>query len=149
MPEYWFYHLDTTPMETVLPDLLEKVAGRGWRAYVHGGDDTGIQALDRHLWTYDASSFLAHGREGEGSEAVQPVLIGASGTMANAPDVYVSVAPRDLPDVDGLQRCLIIFDGADEGHLGWARAQWKALKAKGASLAYWQQGDRGRWERKS
>ncbi len=149
MPEYWFYHLDASPVETVLPDLLDKVAARGWRAYVHGRDDTGIQALDRHLWTYDAASFLAHGREGEGNETLQPVLLGASGGMANRPDVYVSVAPQDLPDVDGLQRCLMVFDGADEAHLGWARMQWKALKTKGAALAYWQQDERGRWERKS
>lgn len=147
MPEYWFYHLERTPMEQVLPDLLEKVVARGWKAYVHGHEDDRIEALDRQLWTYQPASFLAHGCEGDELDAAQPVLLGASGRMSNAPDVYLSVAPVDLPDVDGLQRCLIVFEGDDDAHLAWARAQWKELKAKGSNLAYWRQDERGRWEK--
>ena len=151
MPDVWFYHLEQTPLEQALPDLLEKVVARGWKAYVHFGsgglEDDKIQALDHHLWTYDPASFLAHGREGGEDDARQPVLLGTSGGMANRPDVYLSVAPVGLPDVDGLQRCLIVFEGADEAHLGWARAQWKALKERGFGLAYWKQNERGRWEK--
>ncbi|MEI9905808.1 MAG: hypothetical protein WDN06_19175 [Asticcacaulis sp.] len=46
-----------------------------------------------------------------------------------------------------MQRCLIVFEGGDDIHLGWARAQWKSLKAQGASLAYWKQNGQGRWEK--
>lgn len=151
MPEIWFYHLEQTPLEQALPDLLEKVVARGWKAYVHfassGLEDDKIQALDNHLWTYNPASFLAHGREGDELATMQPILLGASGELANAPDVYLSVAPVDLPDIDGLQRCLVVFEGADEDHLTWARARWKSLKAQGANLAYWKQNGQGRWEK--
>lgn len=151
MTDIWFYHLESTALEQALPDLLEKVVSRGWKAYVHFGvgslEDDKIQALDQHLWTYNPASFLAHGREGDDLDAQQPILLGTSGRMTNAPDVYVSVAPVDLPDVDGLQRCLLVFEGGDDAHLGWARGQWKSLKARGASLAYWKQNDLGRWEK--
>ena len=146
MPEIWFYHLEKTPLEQALPDLLEKVVARGWKAYVHGDDDAMIDGLDRHLWTYAPASFLAHGREGGPADARQPVLLGTSGQMTNRPEVYLSAAPVDLPDVEDMQRCLIVFEGGDAGHLAWARGLWKDLKSRTASLAYWKQNERGRWE---
>jgi DNA polymerase III subunit chi len=147
MPDIWFYHLETTPLDQALPELLEKVAQKGWRAYVHGHEDDKIAALNDRLWSYRPETFLAHGREGDDLEGHQPILLGASGRMANKPQVYLSVSPTDLPDVSGLERCLIVFDGNDTEHLNWARAQWKTLKAAGSDLAYWKQNDRGRWEK--
>ena len=67
--------------------------------------------------------------------------------MGNAPDVYLSVAPVDLPDISGLKRCLIVFEGIDDDHVGWARGLWKQLKTEGHVLAYWKQTDEGRWEK--
>ncbi|ESQ73452.1 DNA polymerase III subunit chi [Asticcacaulis sp. AC402] len=147
MPDIWFYHLETTPLDQALPGLLEKVAQKGWRAYVHGHEDDKITVLNDGLWTYRADSFLAHGREGDELETRQPVLLGTTGAMANKPQVYLSVAPVDLPDLSGLERCIIVFDGNDDEHRNWARTQWKALKAAGGDLAYWKQNDRGRWEK--
>ncbi|MEI9905809.1 MAG: DNA polymerase III subunit chi [Asticcacaulis sp.] len=93
MPEIWFYHLEQTPLEQALPDLLEKVAARGWKAYVHGLEDDKIQALDQHLWTYTPASFLAHGREGDELAAQQPVLLGTSGPDGQCAR-RLSVGPR-------------------------------------------------------
>lgn len=155
-PEIWFYHLETVALVQALPDLLEKVAGRGWRAYVHCPDDTSrpdsheddkIAALDTQLWAYAPASFLAHGREDEPFAERQPVLLGRTGGMANAPQVYVSAGAGDLPDLSGLERALIVFEGSDEAHLAWARAQWKQMKSSGLALAYWKQSAQGRWEK--
>ena len=147
MTDVWFYHLEGTTLEQALPDLLEKVAGRGWRAYVHGLEDDTITELDSRLWTYSPTSFLAHGRETNEFADRQPILLGTSGKMANAPQVYLSVAPVTPPAFDGLERALIVFEGNNEDHLSWARAQWKTMKAEGRSLAYWKQNDLGRWEK--
>ena len=147
MPDIWFYHLEKTPLTQALPDLLEKVVQKGWRAYVHGHDDDKIEALNNELWVYKAASFLAHGREGNDLALRQPVLLGTSGDMTNTPDVYVSVAPVDFPDISHIRRGLIVFEGADNAHLGWAREQWKRLKNEGADLAYWKQNAQGRWEK--
>lgn len=154
MTEVWFYHLERASVEQVLPELLEKTVSRGWRAYVHAGAASGhqddmIRMLDERLWTYAPAGFLAHGREGGEADVLQPVLLGTSGAPANSPQVLISVVPGDLPDVEGLQRCLIVFEGGDADHLSWARTQWTRLKAEGHQLAYWQQNEDGRWEKKS
>ena len=33
-PEIWFYHLERSTLDQVLPGLLEKTRERGWRALV-------------------------------------------------------------------------------------------------------------------
>jgi DNA polymerase-3 subunit chi len=147
MTDIWFYHLERTALEQALPDLLEKVASRGWRAYVHGLEDDMIATLDHHLWSYSPQSFLAHGREDAEFAARQPILLGTSGDMKNAAQVYLSVAPADIPPLEGLERALIVFEGNDAEHLAWARAQWKRMKGEGRDLAYWKQNDDGRWEK--
>ncbi len=42
-----------------------------------------------------------------------------------------------------------MFDGHDSGAVAHAREQWKAAKAAGCEIAYWQQSPEGRWEKKA
>ena len=46
-------------------------------------------------------------------------------------------------------RAITLFDGNNEDELVNARAQWKEVKERGFSAAYWQQGETGRWEKKA
>lgn len=147
MPDIWFYHLERTPLQQALPELLEKVVQKGCRAYVHGLEDDKIEALSTQLWAQTPASFLAHGLEDDELAARQPILIGKSGGLVNKPEVYVSISAADLPDISGLQRCLIVFEGDDTAHLSWARGLWKQLKSDGFALAYWKQNSNGRWEK--
>ena len=52
-------------------------------------------------------------------------------------------------ELEGYERCLVLFDGKDEDQLALARRQWSALKGGGAALSYWKQGARGGWERQA
>jgi len=149
-PEIWFYHLETRTLEQALPELLERCLQRDWRVYIHVADEDQLSALNAWLWAYAPQSFLAHGLENDPHPDLQPVLLGAGSGMLNQPDVYLSVAPVNLPDsesMNGLQRGLVLFAGHDEDHLGWARNLWKQLKGQGYALAYWKQNEQGRWEK--
>ena len=42
-----------------------------------------------------------------------------------------------------------MFDGRDEDALAEARAKWKAARAAGHAVTYWQQTDTGKWEKKA
>ena len=65
MAEIHFYHLQRQPLEAVLPTLIEKSLGRGWRAVVQATSAERLSALDDHLWTFSDDSFLAHATDKE------------------------------------------------------------------------------------
>lgn len=146
-PEIWFYHLERSALEQVLPGLLEKTRERGWRAVVRAGNARLIDDIDDLLWTYRDDSFLPHGRASEPDARRQPVLLTESAENPNAAQALFIVDGSQLGDTEGMERCFIIFDGRDEEALNGARARWKALKDAGANLAYWKQSPEGRWEK--
>ena len=55
----------------------------------------------------------------------------------------------DTSEFEGFVRIVHMFDGHDPEALGLARRQWKAAKAAGCSVTYWQQNGQGRWEKKA
>ena len=56
MTDVLFYHLETRPLETVLPDLLNRSLAKGWRAVVQIGSDDRLEALDAHLEEHPLSA---------------------------------------------------------------------------------------------
>ncbi|MBU1174933.1 MAG: DNA polymerase III subunit chi [Alphaproteobacteria bacterium] len=148
MTEILFYHLERHPLERVLPVLIEKSLGRGWRVVVETGSTERLQRLDETLWTYRDDSFLPHGVAGGPGEADQPVLLTTEPGNANRADIRFYV-DRAVPEsVDGYQRIVFLFDGHDPDAIAEARAAWKALR-DGNDLTYWQQDANGRWEKKA
>lgn len=135
-----FYHLTGTPIEAVLPKLLEKILGSGARALVHGGDRGLIDRLDVALWTYQPTSFLPHGKVGEGNEADQPVLLSTEVAAANGATM-LAIADGHWPGETalGFERTLYLFDAAT---LDEARRTWRSLTC---DKHYWKQTEVGGW----
>lgn len=146
--EVWFYHLERSGLDQVLPELLERTLGRGWKAVVRTAARERIEHLDGWLWSYRDDSFLPHGPAEEPQAARQPILLTTEMDNANGADVLFLVDGAEPGDLAGYARCMIVFDGRDEAQLAVARGQWKAVKAKGHPVAYWKQQDRG-WEKQA
>jgi DNA polymerase-3 subunit chi len=136
-----FYHVTRGPVEAVLPRLLERAFASGLRVALRVPDPARRAALDQHLWTYDALSFLPHAAEPCDSAADQPILLTATHTAANDAQMLIALEPP-LPR-DGFARAALIFADADAAP---ARAEWKALKADGIAATYWKQTASG-WEK--
>jgi DNA polymerase-3 subunit chi len=150
MAEILFYHLQNQPLEAVLPTLLQKTLERGWRAVVQVTTEERLSALDDHLWTFTEESFLPHGTDREAHAANQPVLITLSDGNANGASIRFLAEGADLPpDIAAYQRIAILFDGTDVEALAIARDQWRKVKEEGHEATYWQQDERGRWQRKA
>lgn len=150
MAEVLFYHLQQQPLEAVLPTLLQKTLERGWRAVVQVTTEERMAALDDHLWTFSDESFLPHGTDREAHAADQPILIALSGDNPNGAAIRFLVEGADLPeDMSAYERVAILFDGNDDQALAFAREQWRAVKAGNHDATYWQQDERGRWQRKA
>jgi DNA polymerase-3 subunit chi len=142
--EILFYHLETQPLERVLPLLLEKSLERGWRAVVETSSRERAEALDAMLWTFRDDSFLPHGIAGEPTDPDQPVLIAIGEDTPNAANVRFFV-DRAVPQTgEGYERIVYMFSGHDPDAVSEARVAWKAL-GPGNALTYWQQDEAGRW----
>ena len=154
MAEILFYHLESQPLERVIPILLEKSLERGWNVVVETSSQERAEALDYLLWTYRDDSFLPHSLAGGDSDALQPVLITTRPHNPNSADVRFFVDRAVPQSGEGYQRIVFLFSGHDPDAVTEARAAWRAL-GQGAGqgpaneLTYWQQDANGRWARKS
>jgi DNA polymerase-3 subunit chi len=152
MTEIGFYHLTRTPLEQALPKLLGRVLGGGGRAMVLLASEERLAALDAALWHAGDPDWLPHGTPATGHAADQPIWL----TTEDAPEAGAPNGARFLFLLEGttsarlaaFDRVLDLFDGGDEAAVAAARERWRAAKAAGHELAYWQQGPRG-WEKKA
>lgn len=146
MPEALFYHLIAHPLERVLPTLLERTLDKGWRACVRASSEERVDFLDSVLWTYRDESFLPHGRAGGPAPDEQPIYLTTGTEMPNAADVLFVVDGADTDDFTATTRTIVMFDGADEEAVSFAREQWKRAAAS-VMATYWKQDGSGRWEK--
>lgn len=151
MTEILFYHLQRQPLEAVLPQLLERSLGRGWKVVVQAGSPERAAALDDHLWTYSDESFLPHAAAGAADVAGEPIVLTTeSGANPNGATVRFLVDGAGLPeDLSSYERLILMFDGNDDEALRRAREAWRSIRAGGHEATYWQQNDAGRWEKKA
>ena len=149
MSEVLFYHLTESTLQDALPGLLERSLGRGWRAVVQTGTEERRDALDAHLWSFRDDSFLAHGTDRDPHAAEQPVLLTTTDDNPNGAQIRFLVDGAVPPDLSSYERAVFLFDGHDAVQVAAAREHWKAAKAGGHAVTYWQQTPDKRWERKA
>ncbi len=147
MTEIAFYHLEKSPLEGVLPKLLEKTLAAGKRALVLAGSESRVEALAGLLWTYEQASWLAHGTAQDGTPEDQPVWLATDDDNPNAAQFLFLTDGAQSGRVDEFERCFELFDGRDGAALDAARARWKAYADAGHDLTYWRQTTSGGWEK--
>ncbi|WP_343559642.1 DNA polymerase III subunit chi [Kiloniella sp. b19] len=159
MTEVRFYHLTRTALEKALPVMLEKVLEREQTAGVVSTAQAELGNLDDSLWSFRPESFLPHsllGGKTVGSD--DPIVLTTDPAQARERDVlfFLHGASPDAQWAGGLEEggkpsvMALLFDGHNAIAVQEARVQWKALKALDRlELTYWQQTDRGGWEKKA
>ena len=147
MAEVGFYHLLTMPLERALPRLLERARAQGHRIVVRAASAERVEHLNALLWTYDDTSFLAHGSARDGNPEIQPIWLSKDADNPNGASILFLVDGVDAADVGSFARCLDLFDGNDPDAVAAARQRWRQAREGGHSLTYWQQTPAG-WERK-
>ncbi|MGX9963667.1 DNA polymerase III subunit chi [Roseomonas sp. F4] len=152
MADYGFYHLTRSPLEQVLPKLLGRVLAGGGRAMVRMAEPARLEALDAALWTSQDPDWLPHGTPRIGHAPLQPIWLttedaGPEGAPNGAKFLFL-LEGTESARLAAFDRVLDLFDGGDDQAVAAARARWRAAKAAGHALTYWQQGARG-WEKKA
>lgn len=143
-----FYHLTRRSVERALPPLLARARAAGLRVVVRGRAAETMARLDELLWLEPEDGFLAHGLDGAGQEALQPVLLTTGLARANGAQCVVAIegaeaAPGEAAE---LERLCLVFNGHDDGEMDRARAQWRALTGAGLRAEYWSE-ESGRWQK--
>lgn len=149
MTDVSFYHLTRSTLEQTLPRLLEKALQGGARCVVMAGSPERVEALSAHLWTYDPNSFLPHGSARDGQAPLQPVWLTDRDENPNAATMLFLTDGARSEKIADYARCFELFDGRDEAAVGTARERWKVYRNAGHVVSYWQQNDKGGWEKKA
>ncbi len=149
MTEIGFYHLQRSPLEKALPRLLEKVLAKGKRAVVMAGSEERVESLCAVLWTYDRESFLPHGSARDGLAEEQPIWLTAGEENPNGAEVLILTDGVDSGNLGDYERCVLMFDGNDADAVAAARERWRRYDREGHDVTYWQQSERGGWEKKT
>jgi len=149
MTELRFYHLTRRTLEQALPQLLEKTLERGWRAVVLTGAEERAEHLAQHLWTFKPDGFMPHGTAKDGNAADQPIWLTPIDERPNGAQVLFLVDGSESANLGAYELACDLFDGNDDDAVRAARRRWKTAKEAGHSLTYWQQNERGGWEKKA
>ena len=150
MTEVFFYHLLRQRPEAVLPRLLERGLAQGWRALVRVRDEARVAALDDALWVEPVDGFLPHGRATDPDAAEHPVVIAAADGNPNGAAFLLVLDGVSLPaDLAPFGRVALVFEETDGEARAAARGAWRALKERGHAVSYWQESERGGWEKKA
>lgn len=148
MAEILFYHLESQPLERVLPVLLEKSLERGWNVVVEIASEERAALLDDMLWTYRDDSFLPHALAGGDTDHLQRILITTRPHNPNKAEVRFFVDRAVPQSGEGYIRLVYMFSGHDPDAVTEARTAWKALR-DGNEVTYWQQDSNGKWAKKA
>src|SRR6478752_1721391 len=114
MAEILFFHLQSRPLEQVLPTILDRALSRGQKVVVEVGGQERLSVLDDHLWTYADESFLPHVTALEADAASNPIVLTTQAHNPNAAQVRVCADGVRIPDaMQDYERVVLIFDGDD------------------------------------
>ncbi len=144
-PPVSIYRLGRSPLDAVLPVLLQKSLEQGMRAVVRAAPEM-VAALNRMLWTWRDDSFLPHGSREDGPPGQQPVYLTGGGENPNDAELLVILDGAEAVSLDNCRRCLYLFDGGDPEAAPRADALQRDWQAQGAQITRWQQDDSGNWK---
>lgn len=149
MTEVRFYHLEMQSQGQVVPIILSKALERGHKIIVKMGNAGEVEQMNDHLWSYDANSFLPHGSKKNGSSEFQPIYLTDIDENPNSADVLILCSGATSDTIGDFDLCCEMLNGHDQEAVSAARARWKAYKDKGYDVTYWQQNERGGWDKKA
>ena len=147
MTEIGFYHLTRTGADQALPALLGRTLKAGHRAVVLCGSEARVAALDAALWLCTNPDWLPHGSAATGDPDMQPIWLTNADEAPNGARYLFLLDGMHSARLHAFERVFDLFDGTDEAAVLFARERWRAGKAAGHAMTYWQQGEKG-WEKR-
>jgi DNA polymerase-3 subunit chi len=144
--EIGFYHLTRSTLAQALPRLLMRTLASGQRAVVMLRSAEDLGTLSAALWAQP--EWLPHGSAAEGDPDLQPIWLSLDADPLNGARFLFLIDDAQTDRLAGFDRVFALFDGNHPDTVEAARTRWKAAKAAGHVLTYWQQTETG-WQKKA
>jgi DNA polymerase-3 subunit chi len=135
-----YYH-SISPLEKVLPKLLEKVLASGQRAVVMASTETDLKTIDSFLWTYSKSELLPHGTADDGNPEFQPIWLTCLEENPNQASLLVIIGDLRPSNITEFTKVLIL-------NPSWSSSQSNWAKTKG-NFTLWTEQIGGGWQQTS
>lgn len=116
------YHHSISPIEKVLPKLLEKVLAAKHRVVVMAESADQLNTIDQFLWTYSKSELLPHGTEEDGNPHLQPIWLTTNEENPNNADVLVVVGSKQPRHINQFEKALILHSSWTDDTTNWAQS---------------------------
>ena len=138
-----FYQLMHTPVEKVLPRLLDKIYQSNQRVVVGVSDDDRLKSLNTTLWTYSTQAFLPHGcsLDCDDVREEQPIWLSTQIENPNHATVYVATHESTIDKAQsyGFDRIVDIYDHTLEVNQKRFLDRLQFYKNQKATVVIWQQ----------
>ncbi|MDP3371371.1 MAG: DNA polymerase III subunit chi [Candidatus Paracaedibacteraceae bacterium] len=148
-----FYHLTLTPIEKVVPRLVDKIYASNMRAFIWVKNDETLSTLNTSLWTYSTLAFLPHGCKLDHDDAKdeQPIWLSTTLENVNKSTVCVVTNEKVIPKADSLKfdRILDIFDATSktiDAEAVLLTERIRFYEKQNATITHWQQTKEG-WQK--
>lgn len=133
------YHHSISPLEKVLPKLLEKVLASGQKAVVMIPSQEQLKTIDTFLWTYSKSELIPHGGIEDGNALLQPVWLTCIEENPNHATLLVIIGNLRPTHISTFEKILILTPE-------WTSEMTKWAGSKG-ELTVWSEKLAGGWEK--
>lgn len=134
------YHHSISPLEKVLPKLLEKVLAAGQRAVVMAPSEDLLKTIDTFLWTYSKSELLPHGTSEDGNPSYQPIWLTTVEENPNGAQVLVLINGVHPDNLTQFEKVLILDPKWSMDSTQWAQSK--------GDLTVWEEQIQGGWAKK-
>jgi DNA polymerase-3 subunit chi len=113
--------------------LAARAFEKSSRLVVYSPDAKTLDDFDKLLWTFNATRFVPHCRQGAAVEAETPIVLATSGESLPHHDVLLNLADEWPPFFATFERLLEIVS-TDEADKERARGRWSFYKQRGYEL---------------
>lgn len=149
MTEVRFYHLTKKTLEQALPDLLERVLDLGRKAVIKVANDEAIPPMSKHLWVCRRGGFFPHGIEGDNHPDYDPLWLTSKDDNPIGANTLVLTQGVEASNIEDYEIVCEMLNGQNDNEVKAARERWKIYKDQGLELTYWQQSEKGAWDKKA
>ena len=114
--------------------LAGKALAQGKRLLIYAPQPDTAQSIDRLLWTWPATGFVPHCRDGDALAAETPVLIAGDVGSAAECDILLNLGPDTPPAFERYERLLEVV-ARDETDRQAARERFRFYRERGYRVA--------------